>query len=65
MKRDRHSPWEGKKCRDCAEARDFEVFANDGHVIFCRCRHHAHGQWCRFLSDAACEHFSPRSKPIP
>lgn len=57
-------PYDGKTCRDCAHSYDWHNRSfHDGHLILCRCPHDAkskHGQFCKFLSDAACALFLQR-----
>lgn len=51
------------RCRDCANSYDWHKPANDGHLIFCRCKFDAkseYGRWCKFLSDFQCEQFKHR-----
>lgn len=47
-------------CRDCAHSYDWQRKANDGHLIFCRCKYDKkseYGRWVKFLSDIQCDHF--------
>lgn len=51
-------------CRDCEHSYDWHNRSfHDGHLILCRCPFDAKskfGQFCKFLSDIACDKFVKR-----